>query len=83
MKPNECKIKPRKHSACKFLEKNKKQHAWRSLAQQLTTTFDQKEHFLLSTMSQYWTVYLLKDLLQVKGKLGHLLALTQVWTGKQ
>lgn len=49
----------------------------------VTTTFYQKEHFLLSTISQYWTVYLLKDLLQVKGKLGHLLALTQVWRGKQ
>lgn len=43
----------------------------------------QKEHFMLSTMSQYWTIYLLKDLLQVTGKLGHLLALTQVWRGKQ
>lgn len=44
-----------------------------------------KEHFLLSTTCQYWSIYLLKDLLQGRGKLreSHLLELTQVWTGKQ
>lgn len=86
MKLKQCKTKPKKHSTCKLLEKTE---AACTLINGTVSNYYSfciiKEHFLLSTTCQYWSIYLLKDLLQVRGKLteSHLLELTQVWTGKQ